>query len=575
MPSAVAQTPSADDELVLRVGLVSDLITDNPFAISAGSDYTVATTQYDMLLEFDNADLSPAPGLATGCDPNADSTEWTCTLREGLTWSDGSPLTSRDVAFTYRFIVDNNIPQYESYFPYDPTFETPDDRTLIWNSEKPTFAPDMPPWVYIVPEKVWAPYDGKPLREIRAVKNTPSIGSGPFTLTDWNPGQGFTMERNEHFWGPEPEIDRIEFRLYSNQEAMIQALRNGEVDVVDGLKPQLVSSIEGIDDVTVQRVVSDWWLNLAFNFGGQGPEADPLPALHDLTVRQAITMSIDKDAIAEKVYQGTATPGDTIIRPASAYWHLDIPADEELAFDPAAANAMLDDAGYADSDGDGVREDPDTGEPLELLIPASQDTTGAVETGELLVGFLGAIGIDVELRPVSDAKMNDYWGAGTFDAYIWYWSGDPDPNYQLFVFTSDQCGAWSDGCWNDPVFDSLYERQGEVYDREARREIVYEAQRRVYEQAPGVVLAYPGWLQAYRSDRFTGWVPSPGPNGYLIPGYTYDSFVQLRPVDGAAGGSSGGTTGPSGFAWLFATAAATALIVGTSRRNRRRELEEA
>jgi peptide/nickel transport system substrate-binding protein len=574
VPSAVAQTPTADDELVLRVGLVSDLITDNPFAISAGSDYTVATTQYDMLLEFDNADLSPAPGLATGCDPNPDSTKWTCTLREGLTWSDGSPLTSRDVAFTYRFIVDNNIPQYESYFPYDPTFETPDDRTLIWNSERPTFAPDMPPWVYIVPEKVWAPYDGKPLREIRAVKNTPSIGSGPFTLTDWNPGQGFTMERNEHFWGPEPEIDRIEFRLYSNQEAMIQALRNGEVDVVDGLKPQLVSSIEGIDDVTVQRVVSDWWLNLAFNFGGQGPEADPLPALHDLAVRQAITMSIDKDAIAEKVYQGTATPGDTIIRPASAYWHLDIPADEELAFDPAAANAMLDDAGYADSDGDGVREDPDTGEPLELLIPASQDTTGAVESGELIVGFLGAIGIDVELRPVSDAKMNDYWGAGTFDAYIWYWSGDPDPNYQLFVFTSDQCGAWSDGCWNDPVFDSLYERQGEVYDREARREIVYEAQRRVYEQAPGVVLAYPGWLQAYRSDRFTGWVPSPGPHGYLIPGYTYDSFVQLRPVDGAPGGSSGGTTGPSGFAWLFATAAATALIVGTSRRNRRRELEE-
>ncbi len=211
--------------------------------------------------------------------------------------------------------------------------------------------------------------------------------------------------------------------------------------------------------MTLQHVVSDWWLNLAFNFGGQSPEADPLPALHDITVRQAIAMAIDKQAIADKVYQGTAAPGDTIIRPASAFWHLDIPAEEELAYDPEAAAAMLEEAGYVDSDDDGVREDPETGDPFELLVPASQDTGGAVEAGELIVGFLDQIGIQVELRPVSDAKMNDYWGAGNFDAYIWYWSGDPDPNYQLFVFTSEQCGAWSDGCWQDPTFDALYEEQ--------------------------------------------------------------------------------------------------------------------
>ena len=96
------------------------------------------------------------------------------------------------------------------------------------------------------------------------------------------------------------------------------------------------------------------------------------------------------------------------------------------------------------------------------MIPASQDTTGAVEAGELIVGYLQQIGIDVDLRPVTDAKMNDYWGAGNFDAYIWYWSGDPDPNYQLFVFTSDQCGSWSDGCWKDPEFDALYEEQRNV-----------------------------------------------------------------------------------------------------------------
>jgi peptide/nickel transport system substrate-binding protein len=573
-PLANAQTP-AEEDLVLRIGTTVDLTTANIWGATAGSDWTLSTMQYDMMLKFASEDLSPAPSLATGCEPNADSTVWTCTLRDGLMWSDGTPLTSRDVAFSYRFVIDNKIPQYKSYFPFNPTFETPDDQTLIWTSEEPTFALEVPPWAYIVPEKVWEEYDGQTLRDIRAVEHVPAIGSGPFTLTDWKPGQGFTLERNEYFWGEEPEVDRIEFRVYSNQEAMIQALRNGEVDFADGLKPQLVASVEGMPNVTLQRVVSDWWLNLAFNFGGQGPEADALPALHDITVRTAIAMAIDKQAIADKVYQGTAAPGDTIIRPASAYWHLDIPAEEELAYDPDAAAAMLEDAGYTDTDDDGVREDPETGEPLELLIPASQDTGGAVEAGELIVGFLDQIGVQVELRPVSDGKMNDYWGAGNFDAYIWYWSGDPDPNYQLFVFTSEQCGAWSDGCWKDPTFDSLYEEQRETFDREARQEIVFEAQRRVYEQIPGVVLAYPGSLQAYRNDRFTGWVPNPGDDGYLLPGYNYDSLVSLRAVDDSVAATSGGSSGIPGWIWLVGGVVVVAGIVVLSRRGRRRELDEA
>ena len=170
---AQSSSPSGDEDLVLRVGTTSDLITDNPWAVSAGSDWSVVTIQYDMLLKFASKDLGPAPSLATGCEPNEDSTEWTCTLRDDLKWSDGTPLTSRDVAFTYRFVIDNKIPQYRSYFPSDPTFETPNDTTLIWKSTEPTFAPDMPPWVYIVPEKVWSQYDGKGLSTIKSVENTP------------------------------------------------------------------------------------------------------------------------------------------------------------------------------------------------------------------------------------------------------------------------------------------------------------------------------------------------------------------------------------------------------------------
>jgi peptide/nickel transport system substrate-binding protein len=283
-------------------------------------------------------------------------------------------------------------------------------------------------------------------------------------------------------------------------------------------------------------------------------------------------MAIDKQAIVEKVYEGAATTGDTIIRPASTFWHLDIPADQEIPFDPDGANAMLDQAGYADTNDDGVREDPATGEPLELQMPASSDTTGAVESGELIVGFLKRIGIKVDLLPATDAKMNDYWGSANFDAYIWYWSGDPDPNYQLFVFTSEQCGAWEDGCWKNAAFDKLYERQRSMMDQDARRQVVHQAQQVAYDDIPGVVLAYPNWLEAYRNDRFTGWTPSPGANGYLLPTYNYTTLLTAKPVEGVTTGAS---TSLPGWVWLLVIAAVAAIVIAIVRRSRRAGSDEA
>ena len=554
--TARAQSSTSDAPVTLRVGVIADLDTDNVFAVSAGSDWTVATSEYDMLLKFSSTDLTAAPGLATGCEHNDDYTQWTCAIRPGLRWSDGQPLTSEDIAFTFQFVMDNKIPQYKSDIPSDSTFSAPNPTTFVWTTKEPSFAPSLPQWVYIVPKHIWEPYDGKDLKEIRAVSQTPAVASGPFILTSWTPGQGWVMDRNQYYWGTTPALNRIEYQVYTNQEAMITALKNGEIDAADGLEPAMINSVSNTPNVALQKVVSDWWLNLAFNFGTPGSDYTTLPALHDLKVRQAIEMAIDKNAIVNKVYQGAATPGDTIVRPASAFWHLDIPADQEFPYDPDAANQMLQDAGYVDTNNDGIREDPNTHQPLTMSIPASTDTTGAEQAGELIVGFLKKIGIQVDLKPSTDAKMNDYWGAGNYDAYIWYWSGNPDPNYQLWVFTSGECGIWSDGCWQDKHFDKLYEQQNTEMDQNARQAIVKEAQQYEYEQVPGVVLAYPNWLEAYRTDRFTGWVGAPGPQGYLLPTYNYDSLVSLRPIEGASAGDSASVPG-----WVLAAAAVAVIAI--------------
>ncbi|MEK9809668.1 MAG: hypothetical protein VW362_04425, partial [Candidatus Nanopelagicales bacterium] len=134
----------------------------------------------------------------------------------------------------------------------------------------------------------------------------------------------------------------------------------------------------------------------------------------------------------------------------------------------------------------------------------------------------------------------DMQQSGDFDAYIWYWSGDPDPNYQLSVFTSDQCGDLSDGCWKDATYDALYAQQGEEMNQDARLALVKEAQQYVYDQVPAIVIAYPNSITAYRTDLVTGIVPVPAGDGYLTPMYSYTSLVTATPVGAEEATDNGG-----------------------------------
>lgn len=535
---------SAADDSTLTIGMTVPIDNPNIWAVNSSSEWSAVTLQYDMMLKFSDDDLSAAPSLATGCEPNADYTRWTCAIRDGVTWSDGTPLTSRDIAFTYRFVIDQGFPYFSGYFPEGSTFETPDDNTLVWVTPEPSRGPEVPAWVYVVPEHIWSPYVGKANKEIKQAPTLPTVSSGPYVMTEAAPGQSWTFERNPYFWGDEPAYDRIVYRLYTNQEAMVQALKNGEIQIADGIESALLPAVEAIPDVVVQKITADSWTNLAFNFGGQDPASAPLRALQDVRVRKAIAMAIDKQAIVDKAYQGVASPGETIIRPLSVYWHLDIPDDQLIPYDPDGANAMLDEAGYARGD-DGIRIDPETGDRLVIRMPTSNDTPGSEIAGKLIASFLQQIGIEVNAQPVSAGKIYDMQQSGDFDAYIWYWSGDPDPNYQLSVFTSAACGDLSDGCWRDPTYDALVEKQAATLDQDERLAIVREAQQYVYDQVPAIPLAYPNAIVAYRSDLVTGLTPVPAGNGYLTPSYSYTGLVNARPASSGGEASAPASPGAS------------------------------
>jgi peptide/nickel transport system substrate-binding protein len=584
--SALGQSASAGAEkITLNVGTTSDMVSPNPFKACCTSEYEMLLMNYNMLFGFSAKDLTPVPELATDmCQPDADHMTWTCNIRDDVKWHDGVPLTAKDIAFTYKFILDNGLSTFSDYLPFNPTFETPNDTTLVWKSEEPTIAPTVPPYIPIMPEHVWGALDGKPAKEIRAYENIPAIGSGPFQLVEWKNDQFWRMEARPNPIFGTPTIDEVVYHVYGNNEAMVQALKSGEIDFAQEVPPTLAKSLEGESNIKVYREAANYHTNLAFNFGGQAaahpkvygtpPETQDTanPALHDHAVRLAIAHAIDKQAIADVVFQGFAEPADTFISPDKAYWHLDIPADQEYDFNLDEANQILDDAGYTQRNSDGVRIDPKTGNPLEFDILAITNSQGSEKSAELMAGWMDQIGLKFDVRVVSESKAYVEWENGTFDAYVWSWGGDPDPDFNMSVYISSQCLGWSDGCYSNPELDKLYKEQRTTFDREQRRQLVYEFERLHYEQIPEIALVYPQTIQAYRTDTFKGYEPTPQNGGGLLFAWRVDSYMNLKPV--TAGSTSGGGGGASVGLWIAIGAIAVIVVGGFLVMGRRRSEED-
>ena len=533
---AWAQSPSVQgtEPITLRVGFTYDLYTSNPLrACGCGAEYEWMALNYDMLLNFDKKTMAAAPGLATEVPTkenggiSQDGMVYTFKIREGVTWHDGTPFTSRDVAFTYRFMLDNKIGAFNNYLPFEPTFETPDDTTFIWTMNEPNLSPLAPPFIPILPQHIWERYDGDAFAA-RRFENIPAIGTGPFQLVEWQEGQFWRMEANPDHWNGAPHVDEIVIRSFDNQEAMALALREGEVDIVSGLIPSLAASLEDAPNVDVHEAEARGFLNLAFNFRTDRTSTAH-PALHDLDVRLAIAHAIDRQELVDRVLLGAGSVGTSIVVPSNQ-WHWEPTPEQVQEYDPDLARSILDEAGYLDTDGDGVREMPDGGEPLQLEILTVNSVSSSHPSGKLIASWLGEIGIDVILRPMSDGRMNEAWTAGTFDAYMWGWNPDPDPDFILSVFTRDQCMNWSDGCYSDPEYDRMYREQQLAAELADRQRIVAQMQEFIYEDVAQVILYYESDLQAYRTDTFTSWTPTPEPDGYFVFGYVPYGYTNVQPV---------------------------------------------
>ncbi len=577
--TAQAQTPTSEGKVTFTMGVSDDMVTANPFKSAGGNEYEMFFLNYDMLYNFSQKTLEPESALAQyPPEESADGKTWTFEIRSGVTWSDGVPLTAHDIAFTYNLINEKGLGAFQSEIG-DPiaknAFEAPNDTTLIWHMETATLAPLSPPWVPIVPEHIWGKYMDPQYSstDIKGFLNVPAVGSGPFHLNEWDEGQGWKMEANPDYWMGAPHIDEVVFRKYGNYEALKLALTTGEVDAVDGLPPSIFNSLQGEPNIATNVSSSARWDNLAFNFEGTGD-----PSFHDEEVRDAIALAIDRQALVDRVTLGYATIGDTVIPSTFSRWSWQPSAGEVQAYDPQAAMDLLDSAGYKDVDGDGIREDK-SGNPWSLEVLTIADYVNSVPAGKLIVGWLNDIGIDTTIKSVSEGKAYDQWGSQNFDMYVWTYSASPDPDFILSIFThsagstGDKCIYWSDGCYSDPVYDEMWAAQRAATDPATRQELVTQMQQYLYDKNPEIILFDEVSLEAYRTDRFTGFLKQPEPQGYIYFGWGPYSYLNIEPVLAAEGGTTGSSAGIPVAVWILLAVAVVLIGATVVMRRRTRDAD--
>ncbi len=511
LPSAAAADP-----VVLRVGTTQDLDASNPFNTVLVSGFEAFQLTYSLLVEFDK-DAHPAPGFADSWERAADRV--TFHIRTGMQWSDGEPADSADACFSWGLaLAAIEDASYVGVGYLDPNvkdagvtrIECPDASTVVAYT---TDQSDRILQVYvpILPEHIYGKDDYTAIAEEKF--DAPLVGTGPYTLAEWKTGQYARFVRNPQYWGPQGYEDEIVLRFYSNPDAMVQALKSGEIDYARDVNADQFEQLRADPRFTGVVGKANGFTQLAFNTYGSGTGetieggGPSTLALLDPAFRDALGYAIDKKVLLYRVLGGYGDAGTTIVPPVLSDWHVE--PTTPRTFDIALAGQKLDAAGYP-LDGSGKRLDKQ-GKVISLRLVTTSTSADYAKAAAFVKSWYGQLGIGVSVAVMDSSALGTLLlpSAGAkYDLELWDWMGNPDPNSLLQVLRCDAIENTSDSQYCNDAYDSLYDLQL-TQTGEERHDTLAQMQNLIYDEAPYDILYYDASLHAYRTNRFAGWQNMP------------------------------------------------------------------
>ncbi len=591
--SALAASPSPaassspGSNVVLKLGWTEEPDNLNVFIGYADTSYEVWALNYSYLFGSGDhnqpiLDLASEFPSAQNGGISADGKVWTIHIKSGVKFQDGVPVTAADVAFTYNFVIKNQMANLLNNVQGMKVVKALDPTTVQFTCAHPMATGYMEAQsVPILPEHIWK--NVSPNAAATSYGNKPPIiGSGPFETVAFVKGSYVKMVRNPDYYGKTPTVDTIYFGMYQNADTMVADLRSGKIDGVWGIPAAGFAQLKGLKGIQTAAYPFYQWSYLEFNCYERATSLGN-PVLRDPMFRQAINWALDKQRLANLAYNALAAPATTILPPntwSNPDYHWQPPADQAYTFDIAKAKAALDAAGYPLKNGVRLNKQ---GRPIVLRLQASTDDPPGQAQAKLITGWLEQLGLKIKLSVVDAGTLtNDIYNwpgtypAPNFDMVVWWWYGWFDPGQTMNALMTSQIGNLNEPYWSNADYDKLGDQQVAATDPQKRQVIVWQMQQLMYQQSPWIPLTYPDTLEAWNTAKWTGWTRQFNGTGgaWELEGNIY-SYLNLRPQAAVAStsGSSSSTKLIAVIVIVVIVAAGAAYIV-VRRRARQVEDEE-
>ncbi len=456
--------PSCATQTAADPGVVAIALDQTPDNLDPRIGQTAAAQRIDALvfnsLVRKNENSEVVPDLAVRWEM-PDPTTYIFYLRDDVRFHDGRPLTSKDVRFTFRSMLDGSVHTIKAGHPYNliTDIQTPDLHTVVFRLREP-FAPFL--WnlaagvIGVVPDGSGADF------------NRYLIGSGPFEFVRYLQDQEVVLKRNDSYFGRKAGVSMLRFKVIPEAIVTALELRKGSIDIgLNVLTPDMVEVLKHDADLKVMQADGTNYQYFAFNFTD--------PVFRDIRVRQALAYGIDREKIIKYLWRGQARPAIGVLPPNNWAYNGDV---RSFPYDPQRARELLREAGQ---------------EHLSFTYRTNNDNETAVQMAAVFQQQLREIGVTMEIRGNEFATFFADIIKGNFQAYSLRWIGannDPDVFNYIFHSKSIPPNGANRGYYSNSRVDELVEFARKETDTEKRKQAYREIQRIVAEELPYIGLFY-------------------------------------------------------------------------------------